>query len=88
MCECSRLYLGDNRLTGTVPSVLLSLSSLKEFAVNDNQLTGTIPEATGVLSNFSYVPVTVLLYALCVTRTMAHVTAVVVAVAIPQRVQL
>ena len=47
----TRLDLGDNRLTGTIPGGLGNLSSLTYLDLFRNQLTGEIPSELGNLSN-------------------------------------
>ena len=47
----TRLDLGDNRLTGTIPGGLGNLSSLTYLDLFRNQLTGEIPSELGSLSN-------------------------------------
>ena len=47
----TRLDLGDNRLTGTIPGGLGNLSSLTYLDLLGNQLTGEIPSELGSLSN-------------------------------------
>ena len=45
------LFLGDNQLTGAIPTELGSLAKLKELWLSENRLTGEIPVEMGSLSN-------------------------------------
>ena len=45
------LFLGDNQLTGEIPSELGSLVNLRSLFLGDNQLTGEIPSELGNLAN-------------------------------------
>ena len=47
----TRLSLGGNELTGTIPEALAQLKILKYLNLYGNQLTGTIPEALTQLKN-------------------------------------
>ena len=42
--ELTQLLLGDNALSGSMPSSLLNLSSLLVVELQDNQLFGPVPE--------------------------------------------
>ena len=50
----TRIQLGSNHLTGTIPPELGGLSSLQFLELNANQLTGTIPPELGNLTNLQY----------------------------------
>jgi Leucine-rich repeat (LRR) protein len=45
------LYLGNNHLSGTIPSELKDLTSLQDLYLGSNNLTGSIPPELGNLSN-------------------------------------
>ena len=47
----TRLTLGRNRLTGSIPSSLGGLTNLLTLLLNDNALTGSIPSSLGGLTN-------------------------------------
>ena len=47
----TKIELGKNSLSGTIPSELGELSSLQVLKLNNNFLTGTIPSELGSLSN-------------------------------------
>ena len=47
----THLHLTENNLTGTIPTELSSLSSLRDLRLFDNQLTGSIPLELGNLSD-------------------------------------
>ena len=49
------LFLWDNRLSGSIPSELGDLSSLKRLNLNGNELSGAIPPELGNLSELSYI---------------------------------
>jgi hypothetical protein len=46
-CDCRRLSLWGNGLTGTIPESVGSLAGLTALDLYDNELTGTIPESLG-----------------------------------------
>ena len=46
-----RLFLGDNQMTGPIPSELGNLANLQELNLRYNQLTGPIPPELGNLAN-------------------------------------
>jgi hypothetical protein len=50
-CDCRRMSLWGNGLTGTIPESVGSLAGLTAFKLDlyDNELTGTIPESLGSL---------------------------------------
>lgn len=48
------LYVSSNNLKGTIPSEILSLSSLTRLALAYNDLTGPIPESIVDLSNLEF----------------------------------
>ena len=48
------LFLGDNQLTGEMPSELGSLVNLRSLSLRDNQLTGEIPAKLGDLANLEW----------------------------------
>ena len=50
----TRLSLGRNQLTGTIPAELGNLSNLETLALFVNDLTGTIPAQLGNLSSLGY----------------------------------
>jgi len=50
----TELYLGENQLTGEIPSELGNLSKLKRLYLYGNQLTGEIPSELGNLSRLEY----------------------------------
>ena len=50
----TRLDLSFNRLTGSIPAELGSLSNLEWLDLYNNQLTGSIPAELGNLSNLTY----------------------------------
>ena len=39
----TRLYLGDNNLSGTLPAALGNMASLKSLSISNNQLAGQLP---------------------------------------------
>ena len=45
------LLLSENRLTGSIPSSLGSLTNLESLLLSENQLTGSIPSSLGSLTN-------------------------------------
>ena len=45
------MYLGDNELTGSIPSSLGNLTNLQSLGLSENQLTGSIPPSLGSLTN-------------------------------------
>ena len=47
------LYLGDNQLSGPIPSELANLTDLEELDLTSNQLTGPVPAWLGNLSNLT-----------------------------------
>ena len=47
------LRLGDNELTGSIPSSLGSLSNLEQLELGFNELTGSIPSSLGSLTNLT-----------------------------------
>ena len=47
----TRLALSGNQLTGSIPTQIGNLSSLRELYLQNNQLTGSIPTQLGNLSN-------------------------------------
>ena len=47
----TRLFLGDNQMTGPIPSELGNLANLQELNLRYNQLTGPIPPELGNLAN-------------------------------------
>ena len=49
------LFLGDNQLTGEIPSELGSLVNLRSLSLRDNQLTGEIPANLGSLTELELV---------------------------------
>ena len=50
----TRLELGDNGLTGSIPSTLGSLANLEWLNLSSNQLSGPIPIALGRLANLFF----------------------------------
>ncbi len=49
--RATKLSLGFNELSGTIPAALGDLSDLIELSLHNNQLSGSIPAALGTLSN-------------------------------------
>ncbi len=49
----TRLDLGDNNLSGRIPSQLGSVANMKVLSLSDNQLTGRIPMELGRLKNLT-----------------------------------
>jgi Leucine-rich repeat (LRR) protein len=49
----SILSLSSNRLSGTIPSTIGQLTSLKSLSLGDNELRGTIPSTIGQLSSLT-----------------------------------
>ncbi|XVF19897.1 hypothetical protein REPUB_Repub11eG0151100 [Reevesia pubescens] len=45
------LYMGENQITGSIPSGITNLVNLIGLALEYNQLTGTIPDSLGKLKN-------------------------------------
>ena len=50
----TRLSLNENRLTGTIPAEVGSLSGLEELHLGFNELSGPIPAELGRLANLDY----------------------------------
>ena len=50
----TRLELGDNGLTGSIPSALGSLANLEWLDLSSNELSGPIPSALGSLTNLFF----------------------------------
>ena len=50
----TRLELGDNGLTGSIPSTLGSLANLERLNLSSNELSGPIPIALGRLANLFF----------------------------------
>jgi hypothetical protein len=48
-CTAVNLYLGNNFLTGAIPSEIGECTNLMEVYLNDNLLNGTIPTTIGQL---------------------------------------
>ena len=48
------LFLGDNQMTGPIPSELGNLANLQELNLRYNQLTGPIPPELGNLANLEW----------------------------------
>ena len=49
----THIYLGDNRLGGSIPAELGDLSALNTLYLDDNRLSGSIPPELGDLSNLT-----------------------------------
>jgi len=47
MTALKKLFLGNNQLTGSIPSELGAMTSMEDLDLNSNQLTGTIPSELG-----------------------------------------
>ena len=45
------VFLQENRLTGTIPSLLFSKKRMKQILLNDNRLTGTLPSVIGQMKD-------------------------------------
>ena len=45
----ARLLLGNNRLTGQLPTQMAALGALRELSVRDNELTGMRRQCAGVI---------------------------------------
>ena len=58
LSNVQRLELGNNKLTGEIPTELGNLGNLEILLLGSNQLTGEIPTELGNLSNLN----TLLLY--------------------------
>lgn len=56
MIRMNALYLSANKLTGSIPTTISSMTSLLELKLNDNQLTGGLEYISG-LSNLEVVHV-------------------------------
>ena len=54
----THLTLGNNELTGSIPSSLGSLTNLQELRLDENQLTGSIPSSLGSLTNLQELDLT------------------------------
>ena len=50
----TRVQLGNNHLSGSLPMILGNLTSLQILALNDNLLTGSLPATLGDLSGLQY----------------------------------
>ena len=50
MTALEEVGLGDNKLTGSIPTELGSISRLKNIELNNNILTGPIPTEFGLLT--------------------------------------
>ncbi|KAK3242307.1 hypothetical protein CYMTET_47995 [Cymbomonas tetramitiformis] len=48
--QCTSLDMGDNSLTGTLPTELGNLTDLTHLSFADNRLTGTVPTELGRLT--------------------------------------
>ena len=47
------LHLGDNKISGQIPSELSALLSLETLQLSQNQFRGTIPTAFGTMQSLS-----------------------------------
>jgi Leucine-rich repeat (LRR) protein len=52
--QIKNVYLNDNKLVGTIPSVLVNSSELYFLTLNNNDLVGTIPSIFGNLHQLQY----------------------------------